>query len=248
MRFTLGLLAALLVGLAIGGASALMLSGIWPRGGSISGVNEIDVEGWRSDFSVGSEAADPYTRARIARHGLLALAKSEAVYFTRSTDDRGRRLREGCTYRISGGDQPARWWSITIYDAESRLPMNTDEALSIDASEAGDGPWAAIIAPRRPPEATHWVSSRNAGTFDLTLRLYVPSAEVLEGVGGDTTRIHCGHRAVHDEGGRAQQHDGMSGGNRPQQDQQGYQATHRSPPVWGGHRPACSQAARFAAD
>ncbi len=35
----------------------------------------VDMEGWHSDYDVGSRAADPYTRARIARHGLLALAK-----------------------------------------------------------------------------------------------------------------------------------------------------------------------------
>lgn len=180
MRFMLGIIATILVGLAIGGASALVLSGIWPRGGGLASVSAIDVEGWQSDFAVGSDAADPYTRARIARHGLLALAQSEAVYFTRSTDDEGRPLRENCIYRLSGDSQPARWWSITLYDSASRLPSNEDEALSVDASETGEGPWAAIIAPRRPKQAGRWISSRNAGTFDLTLRLYVPEAGLLE--------------------------------------------------------------------
>lgn len=180
MRFTLGIIAAVLVGLAIGGASALVLSGIWPRGGALASVSAIDVDGWRSDFAVGSDAADPYTRARIARHGLLALAQSEAVYFTRTTDERGRLLRENCTYRLSGEGQPARWWSITLYDSDSRLPMNEDDALSVDASETGEGPWAATISRRKPPQAENWISSRNAGTFDLTLRLYVPAQGVLD--------------------------------------------------------------------
>jgi hypothetical protein len=180
MRFTLGILAAIIVGLALGGASALVLSGLWPRGAGISGPSAISVENWKSDFAIGTDAADPYTRARIARHGLLALAQSEAVYFTRSVDDSGEPLREACAYRLSGEGQPASWWSITLYDADSRLPMNEDAALSIDASETGEGAWSAIIAPEKAHDSFHWISSRNAGTFDLTLRLYVPDAALLE--------------------------------------------------------------------
>ncbi|MEL7739026.1 DUF1214 domain-containing protein [Citromicrobium bathyomarinum] len=180
MRSVLGLLAAILVGLAIGGASALVLSGIWPRSSAPTGIAGIAIDGWRTDFAIGSDAADPYTRARVARHGLFALQRREAIYFTRSRDERGRPLREGCRYRLSGMGQAARWWSITLYDANSRLPMNKDQALSVSASETGEGAWQAIIAPQRPEGADHWISSRNAGHFDLTLRLYVPSAEVLE--------------------------------------------------------------------
>jgi|TARA_R100000049_G_C1954176_1_gene105376 hypothetical protein len=180
MRFALGLLAAVLVGLSIGGASALVLSGIWPRSTLPAGIAGTSIDGWRTDFAIGSDAADPYTRARVARHGLLALERREAIYFTRSRDERGRPLRQDCRYRLSGMGQAARWWSITLYDADSRLPMNTDQALSIDASEIGEGAWQAIIAPKRPEGAGHWLSSRNADNFDLTLRLYVPSAEVLE--------------------------------------------------------------------
>lgn len=171
-------LAAIIAGIALGLGSALWMAGLWPEGRSLA-FGDVDVGGWRSDFAVGSEAADPYTRARVARHGLLALAKTEAVYFTRAVDDAGEPLREECTYRLSGGPVPAGWWSITLYDAASMLPSNTDEALSIDASRAGSGAWQAVIAPRRPEGAAVWISSRNAGTFDLTLRLYMPEDALL---------------------------------------------------------------------
>jgi len=36
-----------------------------------------------------------------------------------------------------------------------------------------------VIAPTRPADAAHWISSRNAGTFDLTLRLYMPEQGLL---------------------------------------------------------------------
>lgn len=74
---------------------------------------------------------------------------------------------------------PAGWWSVTLYDGQSMLPANTDGALSIDASRAGEGVWAALIAPQRPDDETLWISSRGAERFDLTLRLYMPSAVLL---------------------------------------------------------------------
>lgn len=170
--------AAVVIGLAGGLASALGMAGLWPGSGTL-GFGDVAVGGWRSDFAIGSQAADPYTRARIARHGLLALAQSEAVYFTITQDNTGEPLRESCSYRLSGGAMPAGWWSVTLYDKSSMLPANTDGALSIDASRAGQGNWQALIAPQQPASPSHWISSRNAGTFDLTLRLYLPEARLL---------------------------------------------------------------------
>lgn len=167
-----------IAGLLLGGASALYMSGlIGPK--SIDAFSDIDVEGWRSDRSIGSASADPYTRARVSRHGLLALAKEEAIYFTRATDDADAPLDDACIYELSGGQQDAFWWSITLYDADSRLPMNDDDALSIDATTIGeDAKWTATISPTQP-ETGHWLSSRNADLFDLTLRLYRPADEVI---------------------------------------------------------------------
>ena len=178
MRWAVPLLMAIL-GSAIGAGSALWASGIVAGRGVV--LSDIEVEGWVSDWSIGSEAAGPYTRARIARHGLLALTREEAVYFTRRTDDSGRPLREDCTYRLSGGDQPADWWSMTLYDGESRLPMNEDGALSLDRTRTGSASaWEAIVSPSRPIEGGFWISSRNADRFDLTLRLYRPGQALLD--------------------------------------------------------------------
>jgi hypothetical protein len=178
MRRAGAYLLAVVAGLALGLGSALWMAGLWPARSNMA-FGDVDVGGWRSDFAIGSEAADPYTRARVARHGLLALAKSEAVYFTRATDDTGAPLREACRYRIGGGAMPAGWWSVTLYDAQSMLPANTDAALSIDAERAGAGTWSAVIAPRQPQDGGLWISSRGAGQFDLTLRLYMPDVTLL---------------------------------------------------------------------
>ena len=172
-RYALGIA----MGLAAGIGSALYAGQLLTVGGGFDAP--VDVDGWRGDFAIGTSQADPYTRARIARHGLLALARSEAVYLTRAVDDAGQPLREACTYRVSGGPMPAGWWSITLYDAQSFLPPNDDGATSFDATEAGDGNWNAIVSPTPPADRTRWISSRNAGPFDLTLRLYMPDPALI---------------------------------------------------------------------
>lgn len=187
MRGALRYLGGVVAGSLLGFGSALWMSGLWPGAGGGIAVGDVDVSGWRTDFAIGSKAADPYTRARVARHGLLALAKTEAVYFTRTVDDAGEPLREGCTYRLSGGTMPAAWWSVTLYDAASMLPANTDNALSIDATRAGAGAWSAVIAPTRPAGDGPWISSRGAGTFNLTLRLYMPDVALLTDPGAALT-------------------------------------------------------------
>ncbi|MEH6808855.1 MAG: DUF1214 domain-containing protein [Hyphomonas oceanitis] len=168
-------------GLAAGTASALAAAGIVGPGMRLGGV--IDANGWLSDWTVGSPSANPWTRAYIARRGLLALTKEEAVYFTRAKDDTGQPLTEDCTYRVSGETMPALWWSVTLYDAKNYLPPNTDQALAYDltkATNAGQAEnWSFLVAPVRPAEG-NWVSSRSADNFDLTLRLYKPDAALLD--------------------------------------------------------------------
>tara|TARA_R110002020_G_scaffold105961_2_gene246814 strand:- start:55574 stop:56176 length:603 start_codon:yes stop_codon:yes gene_type:complete len=177
----MALIVGCVFGLAAGTASALAAAGIVGPGMRLSGV--VDVDGWLSDWTVGSPSANPWTRAYIARRGLLALTKEEAVYFTRAKDDSGKPLREDCTYRVSGDAMPTLWWSVTLYDAKNYLPPNTDQALSYDLTKASDAGqaahWSFIVAPARPSEGD-WVSSHAAGNFDLTLRLYKPDAALID--------------------------------------------------------------------
>ena len=75
---------------------------------------------------------------------------------------------------------PADWWSVTLYNSDNFLPDNNDDALSYDATRAGDGQWEVIIAADSPRDEDAWISSRNAGQFDLTLRLYIPEVALIE--------------------------------------------------------------------
>lgn len=185
MQWVIRIIVAIIFGVNFGALSALWFGGMISGGPRIG--NAINVDDWRSDWSIGSENADPYVRARVARNGLMGLRKEEAVYFLKTEDDDGETLSEACTYRISGSTYPAAWWSITLYDSDNRLPMNEDAHLSFDQSQAEQlfgevgADWSFIVAAEAPEQPeTAWVSSRAGGSFDLTLRLYQPSAALLE--------------------------------------------------------------------
>lgn len=157
--------------------------------------------GWSGSKVTGSVDADPWTRARVAVSGLLALNKSQAIYFSRNTDDSGARLREDCRYQVSGGALPARWWSITVYAADNYLPLNDDDALSFDQTEAqpdSKADWTGILSPKRP-EGQPWASTRKAGNYDITLRLYQPSQQAQQDYRSipmpKVTRLDCGGAA-----------------------------------------------------
>ena len=200
MQVVIRLIVAVIFGANFGALTALWLGGMISGGPSVG--NAIDIDGWSSDWSIGSESANPYVRARVARNGLLGLRKEEAVYFLKTIDDEGEPFSEACTYRVSGGTLPAGWWSITLYDPESRLPMNEDAHLSFDktqAQELNDGDdrvWAFQVSAIAPEVGTAWVSSKAGGAFDLTLRLYQPDQTLLDDPGATLTppsieRLSC---------------------------------------------------------
>ena len=183
MQKLLWIIVAIVFGANFGALTALWFGGMMSGGPTIG--NAIDIDGWRSDWSIGSENANPYVRARVARNGLMGLRKEEAVYFLKTEDDQGDRLIENCVYAVTGRDYPANWWSITIYDSYSRLPMNDDQRPSFDQTQAeavyGAGEWQfEVSAAARDTTEMPWISSRAAGEFDLTLRLYQPSSALLE--------------------------------------------------------------------
>lgn len=146
------------------------------------GLGADDHKGWSGSGVTGSSEAGPVLRARVALSGLLALNRSQAIYFTRKLDDLGEPLRENCHYLISGGALPGQWWSITAYAEDDYLPRNTDDALSVDASEVqleANGLWQAQAGPARNPSLP-WISTRQAGNFDLTLRIYNPTSSAQQ--------------------------------------------------------------------
>lgn len=178
-----GYAAGLLLALLGGAGSALWLSGWLPVGSPVVAAGGVNVNGWFTHRAIGSEAANPWLRAYVARRGLLALNRSEAIYFTSYIDSDGAPLSADCAYVVEGLPPDGGWWSLTLYAADDHLAVNGDDAPSVNAdgvSTGADGRWRATVQTEAPGDGSAWISSRNAGRYSLTLRVYQPSPELQD--------------------------------------------------------------------
>ena len=177
MRFLFELLATLIVALALGLASAWYMVDA-PRIGTTVG-------GWKALPPISSDAADPYSRARIARTGEIAMGAGEGLTFVAVEDDAGRELDGACSYRLSGATPTARWWTLSVTDAAGRLPASASGRTYLTSREILrdlEGRFEiSVSAPARPG---NWLPSFERGAERLVLRLY--DTPLALSPGGDT--------------------------------------------------------------
>jgi hypothetical protein len=168
-KFLTAALIALVVGGAIGYFSVEpMLTLITNR----SGVNNGP---WGTSLAIGSTSANPYLRAWVAEHGLLALAKSETIYLTAYVDDNGGPLLGNCDYRIEGKAPDTRWWSITAYGSDDFLIPNEQRRYSWSCTEMKLEPGGRFtIYMSKTPKEGYWLPAGDAKKLSLALRLYNP--------------------------------------------------------------------------
>jgi hypothetical protein len=187
MRLIVGLCMGLLVGLLVGVAAAVLQIR--------AGVSADRVQNgpWSTHLAQGSAAAPALTRARVALGGLLALPRSEAMYFVATTDSALKPLDGRCRYRIEGPALDADWWSITLYEGAGWLVPNDADRWSVPGhAPARDarGRWSFEVGPERPQTpavnvsdagnaewdsgAPVWLPTGGVERFDLTLRAYQP--------------------------------------------------------------------------
>ncbi len=173
MNTTLKILATLVIGTALG----LFVTWLTVfRGAMPGGISDGP---WKTNLSIGSASGDISTRASVALHGLLALNRSETIYYTAMTDSGGEALDGRCDYLIAGRDPAARWWSITAYASDDFLIPNPQNRYSISKNsvlhDAGGGFTATVS--RKP--VGHNAIPVAAAPFSLTLRLYNPDPRVM---------------------------------------------------------------------
>ena len=159
---------------AVAGIAAGSGAAVWAvsKGGF---GNQDEIGPWRSGTDFGSKHAGAYTRAIVARSGLLALPAREARYYTAAEDDSGRPLDGNCRYRVSGGDAGGAWWSLTLYGADNFLVPNAANIWSVGSAAmapAERSAWTILVAPNRQPG--RWLPTGGVERFDLTLRVYLP--------------------------------------------------------------------------
>ena len=173
----LGVGLALFLALILGVGSAL-----WMIGRVFS--SPIRNGPWQYNPLIGSQAAGAYLRATIARIGLLALSKAEAIYLIANRDSDGRPLSGDASYRVEGVDVASRWWSITAYGADSFLIPNSLERYSYSSRSVQRSPDGSYCIQVASTEKSHnWLPVQPGQPFDLMIRLYNPSPSVLENLG-----------------------------------------------------------------
>jgi hypothetical protein len=134
---------------------------------------------WKTNLTTGSAQSNPYQRAFVAVHGLFALNRSEAIYYTASTDSDGRALDGRCRYNITGRDPNARWWSVTAYGVDDYLIPNPAHRYSVSKTTvARDASGGFTVQVGGETGNENWIPA-GAGRFSLTLRLYNPSPGIL---------------------------------------------------------------------
>jgi hypothetical protein len=123
----------------------------------------------------------------VAIGGLLALNRSETMYYLARTDSQGDDLRSRCTYRIHGTPPKARWWSITAYAEDIFLFPNEQRRYSLNGDNAAldaQGRFNMVTAPGQPAAAPGtWVPTPGDRGLILTLRLYNPDAAMASDPG-----------------------------------------------------------------
>ena len=130
---------------------------------------------WMTGTDFGTVEASARTRAVVALSGLLALPAQEARYYTASEDSAGQPLDGRCSYKVTGGLLPGRWWSLTLYDSAGYLVPNpagiySVEGAALTASERSG--WIIEVSPQRKPG--HWLPTGDLAQVALTLRTYLP--------------------------------------------------------------------------
>ncbi len=172
------MLRALKIFVTLAAGIALGLAATWAIVIRVSKSGGIHDGPWRTSLLAGSSEGDPYLRAYVAVHGLLALSRKETVYYNASDDSEGHALDGNCTYRIVGHDPPARWWSITAYGTDDFLIPNPADRYSVSMNSVmrqTDGSFVVTVSKKNAE--TNWIPVA-AGRFDLTIRLYNPQATV----------------------------------------------------------------------
>jgi hypothetical protein len=168
-KFLIAALIALVVGSAIGYFT------IDPMLNLITNMSGVQNGPWGTSLAVGSTSANPYLRAWVAEHGLLALAKSETIYLHAYVDDNGEPLLGNCDYRIEGKAPDTRWWSITAYGEDDFLIPNDQGRYSWSCTEIKldpDGRFKIYLS--KTPKEGNWLPTGDAKELSLSLRLYNP--------------------------------------------------------------------------
>lgn len=170
------LLTLLTLVVAVGGGAA----SVWYALSAPEGVGATVIGGWSTYPDMGTPDADPYSKARVAREGLLALGRAEGLTFVAQRDMAGDALVRECRYTVDGTLPPARIW--TLYAADRDLNALAP-ARALNAQEVlyqADNSLRVSVGAM--PAPGNWLTTSGGGPMALVLTLYDTPVAVSTGV------------------------------------------------------------------
>jgi hypothetical protein len=167
MRLLLKLLAVLVAGTMLGLLATWLTVFRFPPGRVGDGP-------WKTDPAAVTAQTDAYRRAFVAVHGLFALRRSEAIYYTATADSDGHALTGQCQYKVEGPAPDARWWSITAYGPDDYLIANPGGRYSVTKQQVAPDARGSIVVLLGGNSGGNNRIAAGTGRFSLSLRLYNP--------------------------------------------------------------------------
>lgn len=167
MRFIFHLITALAISLYVG----FGLSHIALENGQVLGV--LKAGPWTTRPSSGTEQADPYLRADMARTGAMPIGRSEGMRFTARVDSDGRTLSGKCSYRMSGRTPVATLWTLHALDSDHKVVSNSANQASMNSRQVSrfrDGRFQIKISPEL--QQGNWLRVSPVEEIRLVLNLY----------------------------------------------------------------------------
>jgi hypothetical protein len=150
------------------------------------------VNGWQMNTDTMGVYGNYYLkRAIVALVGLGANQPQDAIYPLNMVDAEGKPMDGGNKYvlHFEQAELPPvnAFWSVTMYDAEGFQVANTLERFAIGDRDTlkynADGSLDIYIQHESPGEdkESNWLPSPAQGVLGLTMRLYAPKAQALDG-------------------------------------------------------------------
>ena len=150
------------------------------------------VNGWQMNTDTMGVYGDYYLkRAYVALAGLGANQPEDAIYPINISDADGKPVDGANNYvlHFAKNDLPpvGAFWSVTMYDAEGFQVANAIDRFAIGDRDAltynEDGSLDIYIQHDKPAadKIANWLPSPASGPLGITMRLYAPKPEALDG-------------------------------------------------------------------
>ncbi len=147
------------------------------------------IDGWRYTMAGGRAGHDFALRAAMTKFVVGAQLAEEVVYPNAAVDDKGEPLNGANRYVLHFDKDripPAlQFWNLSLYGDDMYFVDNDFGRYSIGSTTDGlkknaDGSVTVLIQKDRPADTSNWLPAP-AGSFNLTMRFYGPTPQVLDG-------------------------------------------------------------------